>query len=386
MCRPPFAYACLLALLAVSIVAGAQSTITYAFVGSYTEGLPDEGIDVFRMNDAGTALGRVWHGDSLVNPSFLTLAPDGRTLYACTESKMPDNGHVRAFTVDSLTGALHALNAQPSFGENPVYVSVHPAGRWLVVANYTGSGITLYALRPDGGIGAAVQHIDFTDAGSGHVPDRQEASHVHAAVFSPDGKHLFVPDLGTDRIHVFAFNSGDERPLRSLNGLDVQAAPGSGPRHLVFHPDGRTAYCIEELGGTLAVYHLEGAHLQLLQRLPSYATAPPVGSSADVHVSPDGLFVHTSNRAPEHSIAVFAVDPSTGQLTAAGHFPAGGVTPRGFAISPDGAHVLVANSGSDKVVLFQRDAHTGALRPTGIALDMPGVASVVWRTYAVKGP
>lgn len=374
-------YAFLFAFVLIGVRASAQTT--YAFIGGFTESVPDEGIHVFRADSGTQTLREVWHGEGLVNPSFLALSPDGRTLYACTESKLPDNGHVRAFAVDSLSGALHELNARPSGGENPVYLSVHPQGRWLVVANYTGSSITVFPLLKDGSIGEAAQHIDFTDKGTGVVADRQEASHVHAAVFSPDGRSLFVPDLGCDRIRAFAFEPAAPKPLRAEAYLDEVCAPGSGPRHLTFHPDGRTAYCIEELSGTLCILHVDGGRLAQLQRVPSYAEKPAVGSSADVHVSPDGRFVYTSNRAPEHSIAMFAVDTITGAVKPVGHESVVGQTPRTFAISPDGSHLLVANSASRNAVLFRRDEKNGTLDYQGMLEDLEGAAGVVWRTYAV---
>lgn len=374
-------YAFLFALALFGVHANAQ--INFAFVGGFTEGVPAEGIHVFRADSGAQSLREVWRGKDLVNPSFLTLSPDGRTLYACTESKLPDNGHVRAFAVDSLSGALHELNARPSEGENPVYVSVHPQGRWLVVANYTGSSITAFPLLKDGSIGEAAQHIAFAGKGSGVVPDRQEASHVHAAVFSPDGRSLYVPDLGCDRIRAFAFDPDAPKPLRAEPALDVVCAPGSGPRHLAFHPDGRTAYSIEELCGTLCIMHVDGGRLEQLQRVPSYAEKPAVGSSADVHVSPDGRFVYTSNRAPEHSIGIFAVDTITGTVKPVGHESVVGQTPRTFAISPDGGHVLVANSASRNAVLFRRDEKTGTLKYQGMLENLEGAAGVAWHTYAV---
>jgi 6-phosphogluconolactonase (cycloisomerase 2 family) len=362
--------------------AGAQTT--FAFVGSYTDGMPGQGIHVLRLDGPAQVLRPVWHGDGLVNASFLTLAPNGRTLYACTETKTPGDGRVRAFAVDSLTGALRSLNVRASEGENPVYVSVHPGGRWLVVANYTGSSITAYPLQQDGSIGEAAQHIAFTGPGSGVVADRQEGSHVHAAVFAPEGDRLYVPDLGCDRIRAFAFNADAPQPLRADAAFDVATAPGSGPRHLAFHPDGRTAYCIEELSGTLCVLQVVNGRLQQQQRMPSYAEMPAVGSSADVHVSPDGRYVYTSNRAPEHSIGIFAIDPTTGVLRTVVHESSVGNPPRTFAISPDGGYVLVANSASQNAVLFARDPVQGTLGYLGMVKQMEGAASVVWRTYATE--
>ncbi len=359
----------------------AQGPSTYLFVGTYTEGLPDHGAYVYRFDEAKGKLELVSNGETLTNPSYLTLSPNGRTLYACTESKMPDAGSVTALAFDSTSGALRVLNKQPSGGENPVNLCVDPSGRWVVNVNYTEASVSVFPVEADGSVGLLTQLFRF-EAGSRAVQGRQEAAHLHAAVFGPDHKHLYVTDLGADMIRVFHFDVGSTQPLLPADSLTIHTAPGSGPRHLVFHPNGRTAYCIEELGGTIAVYSVQDGHLNLLERLPAYAKRPAMGNSADIHVSPDGLFLYASNRGPEeNSLSIHRIDVSTGKLTLIGHQNTFGDHPRNFTLNPSGRFLLVANLASNEIVVFRRDAATGLLRKHGASTEVPRPSCLQMRRY-----
>jgi 6-phosphogluconolactonase (cycloisomerase 2 family) len=369
-------------ILARALVAQPISR-TLVFVGTYTGGVPAAGIHVFHLDEEQQRLVPVCQAEGLVNPSYLSLSPDGSTLLACTESKMANNGNVRAFAVDSARGTLRALNAMPSAGENPVYVAVDASGRWVVNANYTEASIALHALHPDGSLGNLVQHFRFSGEGSKGVPERQDLPHVHAAVFAPDNAFLYVPDLGCDRIRVFRFDAEAEQPLTMVDSSDVQTTAGSGPRHLVFHPSGRFAYCVEELGGSVVAYRMDRGQLTALQRSDTYAIKPAIGNSADIHCSPDGRHVYVSNRGPEeNSVACFAVHADTGLLTLVGHSPCGD-GPRGFELSTDGKYVVVASVGTNEVQLYSRDAITGQLTAVGTPVHVPHPASVRIRRYSV---
>jgi 6-phosphogluconolactonase len=365
---------------------GQTGTATLVFVGSFTEGRPATGIRVLRLDAAKHRLVELGRVEGLVNPSYVTLAADGRTLYACTESKMPGAGQVRAFAVDSVQGALRELNAVPSGGENPVYAAVDATGRWVANANYTEAGVVVHAREADGSLGTAMQAIRFTGTSGLQLAAGQEGPHPHAAVFGPDNRHLYVPDLGADLIRVFHFDATAAQPLRAADSLDVPTVPGAGPRHLVFHPGGRYAYCAEELSGSVAVYAVDGGRLTRLQRLTTYAKQPLRGASADVHVSADGRQLYVSNRGDkENSLACFAIDAATGTLSLLGHQDSGGDGPRSFALDATGEHLVVANSGTGTVVLFVRDAATGLLREAFSTVKLPGASSVCMRKYGVEG-
>lgn len=371
------------ALLALPCSSQHQPT-TYLFVGTYTEGRPDEGVFVYRFDEETGSLDLVAHGEDLTNPSFLTVSPTGGTVYACTESKMPGFGSVTALAFDSVKGELRLLNKQPSGGENPVHVTMDLSGRWVVNVNYTEASLSVFPVQADGSLGTRAQQFRFME-GSLALQGRQDAAHLHAAVFGPDNKHLYVTDLGGDKIRAFRFDADATQPLLPEDSLTIRTAPGSGPRHLVFHPNGNTAYCVEELGGSIAVYMVDNGRLTLLERLPSYAKRPTVGNSADIHVSADGLFLYASNRGPEeNSLSIHRIEQSTGELTLVGHQPTLGDQPRNFTLDPSGRFLLVANLASNEIVVFRRDPGTGLLKKYGNATRVPRPSCLQMRRYEVS--
>jgi 6-phosphogluconolactonase len=225
-------------------------------------------------------------------------------------------------------------------------------------------------------------------AGHGVNFARQEAPHVHSVVFSPDDKWYYVQDLGLDRISVRPFDSGmaikifgrramifetDWVPGKRADSFHVSTIPGSGPRHLTFSPNGRYAYLLEEMGGSVDVYryHPENGRLDSLQRIAAHVsdTLGPF-RSADIHVSPDGRFLYASNRA-ESNIAIFSIDPATGLLTTVGYQPTFGKEPRNFTLDPSGRWLLVANQDSNAIVVFRVDRETGLLERTGKTIEVP---------------
>jgi 6-phosphogluconolactonase len=191
-------------------------------------------------------------------------------------------------------------------------------------------------------------------------------------VFSPDFRNLYAQDLGEDSIAIYTFNSAELMPLHDAG--KVAATPGSGPRHLTFHPNGRYAYLVEELGGSVDVYRwFPGTgSLRLLQRIathPDGAKGP--FRSADLHVSADGRFLYVTNRESESNITIFSIDTDKGTLRTIGYAPVLGKEPRNFTIDPTGRYLLVANQDSDEVVIFRIDKETGLPHPTGERIKVP---------------
>ena len=363
----------LLLLLALNQFAKAQSYLL--FVGTYTntgnlgdnpklDSTGSKGIYVFRFDAATGKATALSHTRDVCNPSYLTIAPGGRRLYACTESRMKEKGSLSAFDIDAKKGRLQFLGKVPSQGDNPAYVAVNAAGDQVSVANYTGGSYTLYPIGPDGMPGKAQFHTQHL--GKGVNPTRQEAPHVHSGVYGPDSRFLYIQDLGLDQISVVSSWTGDET-------IQVRTPPGSGPRHLIFHPNGKYAYLIEELGGCVDVYHYEASdgRLDSLQRIAAHpdTTKGPFRSS-DLHISPDGRFLYASNRA-ETTIAIFSIDGATGLLKPLGYTPTMGIEPRNFTLDPSGKWLLVANQESDAIVVFRVDTATGMLQPSGTVLKVP---------------
>ncbi len=350
---------------------------TYLFAGSYTAGEAAQGIIVFEFNMESGSLHEVHRLDSLVNPSFLSLAPSGEFLYSITESRLEVDGNLSAFRIDTLTGKLSFLNKESVGGRNPVHVSVDQEGKHVVVANYTDAGLSIFECAANGRISPAIKHLEFQ--GSSIIEGRQDAAHLHSTCFSPDGNYLFAPDLGSDKIR--AFDLAKMTTFGEIDTLTVDSKAGSGPRHFTFHPSGNYAYCAEELSGKVAHYAYRDGQLEWLQSYASYEQEHEQYSCADIHVSPDGKFLYVSNRHAENSITIYKIDPGNGALQVLGYEPTHGVLPRSFVIDPTGNYLLVANMSSDNIVVFERNLETGLLRKVGSSTVMERPSSLKMRSY-----
>jgi len=351
---------------------------TYVFLGSYNGDKNKAGIYVYELDTASGALKHVTEAKDVFNPSYLTLSPSGAFLYACTDTRVPKGGSISSYAFNTKEKRLTFLNSQPSGGENPVYVSVHENGKWLVGANYNEGSISLFPLSEDGRVKTIAQNFYFTE-GSVH-PKRQEKSHPHSALFSPDGQYVYFPDLGSDKIRSYRFEQHKKEPLVATTDF-VKTVPGSGPRHFTFHPNGKFGYCIEELSGTISVYSYDDGNLKPVQ----HSTAHPEKlvanfESADIHISPDGKFLYASNRGEENNIAIFAI-AQDGTLTNVGYQSTLGNHPRTFAIDPSGRFLIVTNVKTSDVVVFKRDSQTGMLQKAGEKLKVENVSCVQIRQY-----
>jgi 6-phosphogluconolactonase len=179
-----------------------------------------------------------------------------------------------------------------------------------------------------------------------------------------------------DRVMIYAFNPGSGK-LSNISSIVTE--PGAGPRHFTFHPNNRYAYLVEELTASVSAYVYKGGKFTFLQRIP----ALPEGftgnkSGADLHVSPDGKFLYTSNRGDANSIAIFLIDEKTGKLTLAGHQSTMGKTPRNFNFDPSGNFLLVANQNSDNIVILKRDKKTGLLEDSGKRIEVGNPVCIKW--------
>jgi 6-phosphogluconolactonase len=213
--------------------------------------------------------------------------------------------------------------------------------------------------------------------GQGVNQQRQQSPHVHATVFSPDNKYLFVPDLGIDQIVTYSFNH--KEGTLSPKKKHVKVADGSGPRHLEFHPSGKWAYLVQELSGTVTVFSYDKGSLieqQVISLLPADFTG--AATSADIHISPNGRFLYASNRNPTNSIAIFSINPADGKLALVGQQSTMGKTPRNFSFDPTGKLLLVANQDSNDIVIFSVNQETGLLTDTGKRIDVPNPVCIKW--------
>lgn len=381
LCNLPRVQAFLLAFILLTAFAttAAQSKSFIMYVGTYTEdGSKSKGIYAFRYDANSGQITPVGLSAETTNPSWVTVAPNGRFVYAVNElSKYqgPNSGGVSAFAVDRAqdgnpTGKLTFLNEVPSRGADPCYVSVDHTGKYVLVANYTGGSLAVFPIKGDGSLGAASDFVQHQ--GHGPNPERQEAPHVHSVVLSPDNRFAYVNDLGLDEVLVYKFDSAtgkltpDDPPFTKVD-------PGAGPRHFAMSPSGKFAYVVDEMGRTVTAFSNDTAagkmeKLQTISTLPKDFTDR--NDDAEIAVHPSGKFLYASNRGHD-SVAVFTIDPAKGTLTLVQFASTEGKEPRGMAIDPTGKLLFAANQKSDNIVVFRIDQKTGKLTSTGQVLEVP---------------
>jgi 6-phosphogluconolactonase len=356
------------------------------YVGTYTDGA-SRGIHLLEFDaSSGTWTSEPALAAASENPSFLAMHPGGRFLYAVNEVRAfrgGPTGAVSAFAVDASTGHLTLLNQQPSEGTDPCHLVVDAAGRNVLVANYTSGTVAVLPIGPDGRLRPATAVRRVT--GSGPVRTRQEGPHAHMVLLAGTGRFALWADLGSDRVRVDRFDDAAGQ-LEPNNPEGLGIPPGSGPRHLAWHPSGRALYLLNELTSTVSALRFDGARgaLEIFQTVSARAAGTGGGSTAaEIAVSPDGRFLYTSNRGDDN-IAVFAIDSAAQTLRAAGHAPTGGRTPRSFAIDPSGRWLIAANQGSDSLVVFRLDPVTGLPTAVGAPLAVPKPVCVLFAPSAPK--
>ena len=350
----------------------------FLLVGTYTSA-GSEGVYVYDFN---TANGETKLRDvaKISNPSYLAISPNGKNVFAVSEvaNEKSKGGKIVSFAFDKTTGKLTEINKQPSNGSNPCYVTADKSGKWVITGNYSSGTLAVLPVSASGTLDSAVATI--AQQGSSVNTDRQNESHVHATVLSPDEKYLYVPDLGTDKIMVYRFNKKTGSLTPAITPF-VMTKPGSGPRHFTFHPNKKYAYLVEELTGGISAYRYDkkNGDLALLQNI---STLPPdfmgYPGSADIHVSPDGKFLYASNRGASNTIAIFSIDKKSGGLVAIGHQPVLGKTPRNFNFDPGGNFLLVANQDSNEIVLFNINKQTGLLKDSGKSIQVSKPVCIKW--------
>jgi len=351
------------------------------YFGTYT-GSESKGIYVSRFDAKTGALTPPELAVETESPSFLAVHPLGRFLYAVNEVgefQGRPAGSASAFAIEPVTGKLTLLNQSSSKGAAPCHATVDRTGRSLLLANYTGGSVAALPIGSDGRLGEAtafVQHV-----GSSVNAQRQTAPHAHSIDLDTANRFVLVDDLGLDKVLIYRFDPA-RGTLEPNTPPSVSLAPGAGPRHLAFHPDGRHVYVINELHTTITGFNYDAERGTLsepktVSTLPGDVAPRPEYSTAEIQVHPNGRFLYGSNRGHD-SIAVFAVDPRTGALTPIEHVPTQGKTPRHFTLDPTGTHLLVANQGSGSVVVFRIDSESGRLKTTGQTLRVPSPVCVTF--------
>ncbi|RED23556.1 6-phosphogluconolactonase (cycloisomerase 2 family) [Flavobacterium cutihirudinis] len=347
---------------------------TYVFLGSFNRDKTAEAIQVYQLDTISGKLTKTASAKNIINPSYLTVSPNGKYVYACTDTKTPNAGSISSFEFNPENKSLTFLNSQRSGGENPVYVTVHKSGKWIVNANYTEGSVSVYPLLENGEIDSIAQNFQYLDGSINK--ERQTRSHIHSAVFSPQFDYLFLPDLGADKIRCYAFDENQKKPLIETQNPFTKTDLEAGPRHFTFHPNQKFGYCIEEMAGQISVYKYENGSLSKIQRIATHSDKIKEGfESSDIHISPDGKFLYATNRGKENNIAIFSIDEN-GLLKHIGYQSTLGKHPRIFAIDETGKFLITSNVISGNVVVFKRDFKTGLLKKIAKQVKMENVSCV----------
>ncbi len=375
----------LMMLLGLSLISPATAQVGDAstaprmrvYVGTYT-GPRSKGIYLLEFDPASGALTPKGVAAETPSPSFLAVHPSKKFLYAANEVGKfggKNTGSVSGFAIDPRTGALTPINQQPSGGADPCYVLVDPTGKNLLVANYSGGSLEVLPIGPDGKLGepsSVVQH-----KGSSVDKGRQTAPHAHAIDLDASGKLAVAADLGLDKVMVYRFDP-EKGTLEPNSTPSASVVAGSGPRHFAFHPDSKHAYAINEMASTVTAFDFDPSKGTFSEIQTITTRAPggkPGNSTAEILVHPSGKFVYGSNRGDD-SLAIYAVDPTSGKLTLVSHHGTGGRTPRNFGIDPTGHFLLAANQDSGTVVVFRIDQGTGKLKQVGEPVAVPSPVCV----------
>jgi 6-phosphogluconolactonase len=358
---------CLFAFLFIPGLLAAQTPDRYrVYLGTYT-GKMSKGIYTCELDLKDGKMSNLELAGEMTSPSFVAIHPSQKFLYAVGEDGGKKAGVV-AFSIDAKTGKLTKLNEESSGGSGPCHLVVDATGKTVLAANYGGGSCCSIPIKADGSL--AVGGSFFQHKGKSILPN-QQGPHGHSINVDKANQFAFCCDLGLDKILIYKLDA--EKGTMTPHG-EFDAPPGSGPRHFAFHPNGKWAYTNGEMSMTLIAMDCDAAKgmltkKQVISTIPSGEKKKQF-STAEVVVHPSGKFVYVSNRDAYNSIAIFAIDPKSGELTAVGHEERGIKTPRNFAIEPTGQYMLVANQSGNNVISFRIDQKSGELTPTGSSLEV----------------
>ncbi|MCQ6562105.1 lactonase family protein [Paenibacillus mendelii] len=335
----------------------------FIFTGSYAEP-ENSGVYVYSFNEENGQLTLLDQVGGLKNPTFLDVDAERKVLYSIGERQTPEGSktaEAAAFAIDERTGKLSLLNREHTVPAPTCHIQRDIRNPLLVVSSYHGGMIGLVALREDGQVGELLD----TKQHEGHsVHPNQDRPHPHSAFFSPNGRFVFIQDLGIDRIRSYSIDA--QRGVLTLHG-EATEKPGAGPRHLAFHPEGAYAFVINELNSSITSYSYDAEQGQLTA-IETVPTLPEDyngdNSCAEINVSEDGRFVYGSNRGHD-SIVVYAFNSITGKLSLVEHVSVEGSHPRNFALTPGGQYLIAANRDTNNIVTFRVDQESGKLHYTG---------------------
>lgn len=347
----------------------AQNLTLYA--GTYTGQGKGEGIYTYNFNTVTGKASLRSLTKEVINPSFLTLAPDGAFLYSVNEHGK--ESMASAFKVNAQSGALQFLNNMPTGGNDPCYIFADYNN--VITANYSSGSISVFGRNSNGSLSAVKQLIEHVGRGVDHR--RQASPHVHQVMLSPDKTTIFSNDLGTDHLYIYQYNANAAKPLQLVDSVFIAA--GAGPRHLTFSKNGKMMYLIGEIDGNIYAYSMTNNRPTFLQKASAVRPrqTPKEFDGADIHLSPNGKYLYASLRADINAISVFSI-AKDGRIQFSDQFSTLGKGPRNFILSPDGNWLLAAHQYSNDVVIFSVNKNTGALVDSGNRISIGAPVSLIF--------
>ncbi len=363
-------------LCMVSVTLSAAEPLV--FISAFASG-DKAGIHAFRFDSKTGALQPLHRTTDIQNPFFLAVSPDQHFLYAINAEKFggPEDEFVAAYALEGRTGQLKRLNQQSARGTASWYLDVDATGRTVVVANYESGSVASLPVKEDGSLSESASFEQHS--GSSIDPQRQKGPNAHSIVISPDNRFALAADLGIDKILIYQLDAAKAKLTPNEAQPFVKMQPGSGPRHISFHPNGRHVYVINELANTVTCFDYAASSGMLTER-QTIATLPTgfTGTSytADLKITPDGKYLYGTNRGHD-SIASYRIGED-GSLTLLSIDPSLGKGPQNILITPDGQWLISANMPGNSVVVFRIDATNGKIAATGTPIEMPMPSCIRW--------
>lgn len=336
-------------------------------------------IHAFRFDSETGALKPQHQTTDVQHPFFLVISPDGRFLYSIDTDKFggTEDEFVAAYSIEKSTGKLTRLNRQSAKGSASCYLDIDSSGKTVVLANYSSGSVAALPVREDGSLGEAASFVQHE--GSSVDPRRQKAPYAHSIVISPDNRFALAADLGIDKVLTYRLDAANSKLTVNETQPSVSVDPGSGPRHLTFHPNGKSVYLINELKNTVTYFSYESASGKLKSQ-QTISTLPAdfdgVTHTADLKITPDGKFLYGTNRGHD-SIAAYRI-ADDGMLSLIRIEPSLGKGPQNLLITPDGKWMLCANMPGNNVVVFRIDSKSGKLTATGDPVTVPMASCIRW--------
>ena len=344
-----------------------QAKIFLFYVGTYTPN--GKGISVYSMNSETGSTKYMGLFPSTSNPSFLAVHPNKKWLYSVSETT---EGSVSSYRIKD-SASIELINTIKTNGKGPCYVSIDNSGRFLLTAQYQSGSVVSLPINRDGSLGNISSFIQHT--GRSIIEERQAGPHAHSMVPAPEGNLIFSADLGTDIVYGYKLDTITGK-LDSLSKTYIK--PGSGPRHIAFHPNRKWMYLLNEISGMVEGYMLntDSGTLKIIQILQVIKDKNSGAHASDIHIDPSGKFLYAAERDPENTITLFSVNLNTGMLTMIEKVPSGGKVPRNFAIAPNGNFLVVGNQNSDNLTIFRIDIKTGKLTQVGMPVSIKSPACI----------